>query len=85
MADTAGVMREILSQFSELTGHQPEAVTSMRRDEDGWVLRAEVLELRRVPDTMSLMASYEVRADPDGGLTGWERVARYERGRADRR
>ncbi|GGO95342.1 hypothetical protein GCM10012280_52310 [Wenjunlia tyrosinilytica] len=85
MADANGVMREALGQFEELTGHRPEAVSAMRKEEDGWLFRVEVMELRRIPDSMSLLATYEVRVDSDGGLTGWERVGRYERGRADRR
>ncbi len=44
-----------------------------------------MLELERVPDTMSLMASYLVQLDPEGQLTGYRRVRRYERGRADAR
>ncbi|CAM5623792.1 Gas vesicle protein OS=Streptomyces rimosus subsp. rimosus (strain ATCC / DSM 40260 / JCM 4667/ NRRL 2234) OX=1265868 GN=SRIM_008530 PE=4 SV=1 [Streptomyces rimosus subsp. rimosus] len=40
-----------------------------------------MLELARVPETMSLMALYEVSLDPDGMLTGYRRVSRYERAR----
>lgn len=44
-----------------------------------------MVELARVPETMSLMALYEVTLDPDGLLTGYRRLRRYERGRSDRR
>lgn len=77
------VLRHARAQFTELTGMTPESVTSFERDEDGWTLEIEVLELERVPDTMSLIASYEVALDPDGELTGYHRLRRYERGRAD--
>ncbi|MGW7414494.1 gas vesicle protein GvpO [Streptomyces sp. NPDC054863] len=79
------VLRAAREQISELTGMPAESVSSFEQSEDGWVLRVEVLELERVPDTMSLLASYEVRLDPDGGLTGYRRVGRYERGRADKK
>jgi Gas vesicle synthesis protein GvpO len=84
MADTRGLMREALAQFEEMTGHQPEMVSAMSRNDDGWIIRVEVLELRRIPDTMSLLATYELQVDGEGGLSGWSRVGRYERGRADR-
>ena len=77
------VLRHARAQFTELTGMAPESVTSFERDEDGWTLEIEVLELERVPDTMSLIASYELALDPDGELTGYHRLRRYERGRAD--
>jgi predicted ATPase len=78
------VLREARAQLAELTGTTAESVTSFERTDDGWALAIEVLELERVPDTMSLLASYEVALDPHGVLTGYRRVRRYERGRADR-
>ncbi|MCD7436865.1 gas vesicle protein [Streptomyces lincolnensis] len=77
------VLRHARAQLAELTGMSAENVSSFEQTEDGWSLEVEVLELARVPDTMSLMASYQVDLDPDGQLTGYRRVRRYERGRAD--
>ncbi|MBT2528615.1 gas vesicle protein [Streptomyces sp. ISL-99] len=79
------VLRGARAQLAELTGMEAESVSSFERmEDDGWMLRIEVLELARVPDTMSLLASYEVTLDAYGALTGYRRVRRYERGRADR-
>ena len=77
------VLRNARTQLAELTGMAAENVSSFEQTEDGWSLEIEVLELSRVPDTMSLMASYQVDLDPDGQLTGYRRVRRYERGRSD--
>ncbi|KUL75748.1 gas vesicle protein [Streptomyces sp. NRRL WC-3605] len=79
------VLREARAQLAELTGMEAETVTSFDRTEDGWTLEVEVLELSRVPDTMSLMASYQVELDSEGQLTGYRRLGRYERGRSDAR
>ncbi|MER6737996.1 gas vesicle protein [Streptomyces puniciscabiei] len=79
------VLRQARAQLAELTGLSPESVSSFEQTEDGWSLEVEVLELARVPDTMSLMASYQVDLDQDGQLAGYRRVRRYERGRADPR
>ncbi|MFD7433833.1 gas vesicle protein [Streptomyces sp. NPDC059861] len=77
------VLRDARIQLAELTGMAAETVSSFEQTEDGWSLEVEVLELARLPDTMSLMASYQVDLDPDGQLTGYRRLRRYERGRAD--
>jgi hypothetical protein len=77
------VLRDARTQLAELTGMSAETVSSFEQTDDGWSLEVEVLELARVPDTMSLMASYQVDLDPEGQLTGYRRVRRYERGRAD--
>ncbi|WP_225826100.1 gas vesicle protein [Streptomyces naphthomycinicus] len=79
------VLRQARGQLAELTGLVPETVTSFEQTEDGWSLEVEVLELERVPDTMSLMAGYQVDLDPEGQVTGYRRVRRYERGRSDAR
>ncbi|MDO0937887.1 gas vesicle protein [Streptomyces sp. DG2A-72] len=77
------VLRQGSTQLAELTGMTAETVSSFEQTEDGWTLEIEVLELARVPDTMSLLASYQVDLDPHGQLTGYRRVRRYERGRSD--
>jgi hypothetical protein len=79
------VMRGARDQLAELTGMTAETVSSLEQTENGWALEIEVLELSRVPDTMSLLASYQVDLDQRGELTGYRRVRRYERGRADAR
>ncbi|MEV7194773.1 gas vesicle protein [Streptomyces sp. NPDC093510] len=79
------VLRHAREQLAELTGMTPESVSSFERTEEGWLLEVEVLELSRVPDTMSLLASYEVQLDPQGELTGYRRLRRYERGRSEPR
>ncbi|MBM7171122.1 gas vesicle protein [Streptomyces sp. G44] len=76
-------LRAAQTQLAELTGMTAESVSSFERTDEGWLLEIEVLELARVPDTMSLLASYEVRLDPQGELTGYRRIRRYERGRSD--
>ncbi|MFG7946087.1 gas vesicle protein GvpO [Streptomyces cacaoi] len=69
----------------ELTGSEPESFSRVEPDgQGGWQLRVEAVELRRVPDTTSLLGSYEMTLDGDGALLGYRLVNRYERGRPDR-
>ncbi|MFI0818351.1 gas vesicle protein GvpO [Streptomyces sp. NPDC021098] len=82
--NTLALLRSAREQLAELTGLYPESLPRLEQTDDGWVLDAEVVELARVPETMSLMALYEVTLDPDGQLTGYRRIRRYERGRSDR-
>jgi len=79
------VLRNACAQLAELTGMAVEGASAFEQTEDGWSLEVEVLELERVPDTMSLLASYQVELDTEGQLTGYRRVRRYERGRSDPR
>ncbi|MFF0430924.1 gas vesicle protein [Streptomyces sp. NPDC004327] len=80
----AAAMRSAVEQVSELLGRVPESVSSLRPIEDGWEAQVEVLELERIPDTTSILASYKVTVDAEGELISYERTRRYSRGMIDR-
>ncbi|MFC9547759.1 gas vesicle protein [Streptomyces sp. SID9913] len=70
--------------LSGLIRHRLEGVSAVSRDEDdGWTVHVDVLEVPRIPDTTSLLATYEVGLDPDGDLLRYRRIARYRRGAQD--
>ncbi len=66
-----------------LIDHPTEGVSAVTRQDDGWCVVVDVLELARIPDTTSLLASYEVQVDQNGELLEYRRVRRYRRGSAD--
>lgn len=74
------VAAEAVRQLQELTGREIEGVVGLERTEDGWSVRIEVLELRRIPSTTDVLATYEVAVDGDGDLEGYRRLHRYVRG-----
>ncbi|MEU3725415.1 gas vesicle protein [Streptomyces sp. NPDC031705] len=80
----AAAMRLASEQLSELLGRVPESVSSLRPTEEGWEAQVEVLELERIPDTTSVLASYKVTIDEEGELISYERTRRYSRGMIDR-
>lgn len=75
-------LRKAREQFEELTGIEVECVSGMERSDEGWTLALETLELRRIPDTVSLLATYVLDVDEDGSLVSYHRTDRYTRGRA---
>jgi Gas vesicle synthesis protein GvpO len=77
------VASEAKSELVALTGKDAEGVTGLERTEDGWLVRVEVVELRRIPDTTDVLALYEVQTDAHGILESYQRVRRYVRGVPD--
>jgi len=77
------VAAEAKNELAALTGKDAEGVTGLERTDDGWLVRVEVVELRRIPDTTDVLALYEVHTDSHGGLESYERVRRYVRGVPD--
>jgi hypothetical protein len=76
-SDAAGAAVSVLA---ELTGREAEAVVGLEKDDDGWKVLLETVELHRVPSTTDVMATFEVALDGDGELLGCRRLSRYARG-----
>jgi hypothetical protein len=79
----AEAAREGLQQIVELTGKEPESVTGVRPEEDGWRVSVDVVEDRRIPPSTDILATYEAELDGDGELLSYRRLRRYSRGRGD--
>src|SRR5579884_60303 len=78
----AELARAARSQLADLTGRAPESVLGLRKDDDGWKVTVELVELSRVPTSTDLLGCYVVTLGDDGELVGYERVRRYQRGQA---
>ena len=79
----AEAAREGLRQIVELTGKEPLGITSLGSTEEGWLVGVEVIEDHRIPASTDLLGLYEVELDVEGGLLGYRRLRRYQRGKGD--
>ena len=73
-------------QIEQLFGKPVEAVSGFEQsngDGKGWTVTLELLELPRIPDTTSLLGTYEATLDGDGNLVGAHRTRRYPRNQSD--
>jgi hypothetical protein len=69
----------------DLTGYAPESVSGFQWDGEAWLVTVDVCELERVPNTTDVMATYVVQLDDRGGLLGYKRERRFQRGAAEER
>lgn len=81
--DVADVIKNAAVQLAQLLKCEPSSVSAVQATDEGWAADVEVLELAKVPDTASVMATYRVRLDDQGQLTGYERTRRYAKGQTD--
>jgi hypothetical protein len=80
----AAAIRAAREQFSTLTGHPPGTVTGARPIPDGgWSVLIDVVELERIPDSTSVIATYRVDVNNSNEFTACERLRRYTRGTTD--
>lgn len=78
--DPAELARTAVTTLAQLTGRQPETVLGLRKEEEGWQITVEVLEMSRVPNSTDLLGCYVVQLDDSGEVVGYERRRRYQRG-----
>lgn len=81
-------LEEIATQARELLrsvrGVEAESVSGVgRTSTNGWKVTLEVVELRRIPESTDVLASYEVELDSDGRFLGFSRGRRYSRSQAE--
>ena len=72
--------REILETLS---GADVESVSGLERFHDGWRVTVEAVEVRRIPESTDVLATYDVELDDDGDLVRYERRRRYARAQSD--
>ena len=72
-----------LTEVAELVGCPAEGVTGIRKNQDGWVVTVEVLEVGRIPETTDVLASYDVHVDTDGDVVEYRRLRRYLRAQVE--
>jgi hypothetical protein len=82
LEQVAQAVQAAREQLQGLTGSEAEMVSSFGRTRDGWRVTLEVVEVRRIPETTDVLASYEVELDENGDLVALERIRRYQRSEA---
>ena len=76
-ADIAGMAKE---QMTALTGLTANTVSGLCKDENGWHVVLDMVELRRIPSSSDVLATYDVVLDAEGNLISYRRTRRYYRG-----
>lgn len=74
------IARRARQALSELTGSEVVSISSLRQDADGWCVNVEIVELKRIPDSSDVLATYETFLDQDGNVISYRRIRRYNRG-----
>ena len=60
-------------QLAEVTGLKPVTVTGTSKDEQGWHVAVDMLEMSRIPTATDVLGDYEVLVDENGNMLKFER------------
>lgn len=67
------VLEKAKRQLSEATGLKPMTIAEVFKDERGWHVFLEMLEMSRIPCATDILGEYEVILDNEGNLLSFER------------
>ena len=76
-------VERVRDEIPALLGRPVESVLGVQRDDDGWQVTVQVVELARIPSTTDVLGAYVVDLDDDGELVGYRRRRRYNRSQTD--
>jgi hypothetical protein len=82
-SDASEVVSRAREQFEHLLGREPESISRIERTNSHWSVTLEAVELRRIPDSTDVLASYELVLDDDGNVARMARKGRYVRSQGD--
>lgn len=69
-----------VQKLSDLTGLKPAGVVAAAKEGDAWKIVVEMVEKKSTPESMDVLASYEVMLGPDGDLLSFTRGKLRKRG-----
>jgi hypothetical protein len=73
------IARSAKQQIAQLTGLEPDTVSSFVKDNGEWSVTVEVVEMKRIPNATDILATYQAKLDTEGNLLGYQRTKRYLR------
>lgn len=74
------VLERAKQQLSQVTGLEPITATRMSKDEVGWRVGLEMLEMSRIPSSTDVLGRYDVLVDSHGSMVSFERRGTRLRG-----
>jgi hypothetical protein len=79
MMTTQDAVRCAMTQLGDLTGLASDNVSSLAKTDGGWQLVVNMIELKRIPPSTDVLATFEVSLDAEGNIAAYHRSRRYLR------
>lgn len=68
------------NQVADVTGLKPVTISGTFKDEQGWHILVDMLEMSRIPTATDILGDYDVLMDEDGSMLKFERKGTRLRG-----
>jgi hypothetical protein len=79
------IARRAREQLAQLTGLKPGTLSALSaKGDEGWHVTVDMIEMKYIPDSQDVLASYEALMDGRGNLLSYQRTKRYRRDQTTR-
>lgn len=68
------------TELQDITGLRADTVSKVASDDNGWAVDVDMIELKSIPESKDVLATYELLLDGDGNMLNYKRVRRFLRG-----
>lgn len=76
---SAAIITRARDELAALTGFKVDSIAGFEKINDGWRLSVTVVELRRIPASTDILATYEATLNEAGDIVNYHRNSRYSR------
>ena len=73
------ITEQAKEQLAQITGFKPVAVVAVFKDDTGWHVTVDMLEMTRIPESSDLLGIYETTLDAEGNVVSFERKMTHNR------
>ena len=73
------IIQKARSELNSLTGLEISSTISAEKEEDRWLVSLEAIEKRSIPDSMDILAIYEMGLDLEGNMQEFRRTKMRKR------
>jgi len=77
------VQNKVIPQITELLKKKPEGISSIEKNNEGWIIVCDVLEKKSVPETYDLLKVFEFIVDKECRIVRFKQLRKIRRGDID--
>lgn len=74
------IQEKVVPQIRKLLNKEPECVSSLEKNGEGWRLLCDVLDKKSIPETYDILKVYEFMLDKEAKVTSFKQLRKIRRG-----
>lgn len=81
--DLFEVQKKVIPGITELLKKEPESISSLEKNNEGWTVICDVLEKKSVPETFDILKVFEFIVDKECRIVRFKQLRKIRRGDID--